>query len=61
MADLFYAGDRNPVIGYLEQQGWQVSARAREEMFGVYGRPFPPETELTESLRNSVSVTAIRK
>ena len=60
MADLFYAGDRNPVIGYLEQQGWQVSARAREEMFGVYGRPFP-ETELTESLRNSVSVTAIRK
>jgi methyltransferase (TIGR00027 family) len=60
MADLFYAGERNPVIGYLEEQGWQVSARAREEMFGVYGRPFP-QTELTESLRNSVSVTAIRK
>nr|WP_221220595.1 class I SAM-dependent methyltransferase [Mycolicibacterium sp. BK634] len=60
MADLFYAGDRNPVIGYLEQQGWQVTARAREEMFEVYGRPFP-QTELTESLRNSVSVIAIRK
>ncbi|WP_445166815.1 class I SAM-dependent methyltransferase [Mycolicibacterium sp. Dal123E01] len=60
MADLFYAGERNPVIGYLEQQGWQVSARAREEMFNVYGRHFP-QTELTESLRNSVSVTAIRK
>jgi len=60
MADLFYHGDRNPVIGYLEQQGWQVRARPREEMFAVYGRSFP-ETELTESLRNSLSVTAIRK
>ncbi|WP_179470007.1 class I SAM-dependent methyltransferase [Mycolicibacterium vinylchloridicum] len=60
MADLFYPGDRNPVIGYLEQQGWQVSARAREEMFAVYGRHFP-DTDLTISLRNSVSVTAIRK
>ncbi|WP_319435413.1 class I SAM-dependent methyltransferase [Mycobacterium sp. RTGN5] len=60
MADLFYAGERNPVIGYLEGQGWDVTARARADMFALYGRPFP-ETELTESLRNSVSVTAIRK
>jgi methyltransferase (TIGR00027 family) len=60
MADLFYAGDRNPVIGYLEGLGWDVRGRAREEMFALYGRRFP-ETDLTESLRNSVSVTAIRK
>jgi methyltransferase (TIGR00027 family) len=60
MSDLFYAGERNPVIGYLEGQGWDVSARARADMFAAYGRPFP-ETDLTQSLRNSVSVTAIRK
>ena len=60
MADLFYAGDRNPVIGYLEGQGWDVNARARAEVFAAYGRPFP-ETNLTESLRNSLSVNAIRK
>jgi methyltransferase (TIGR00027 family) len=60
MADLFYAGERNPVIGYLEQHGWEVGARARADLFAAYGRPFP-ETTLTESLRNSVSVTAIRK
>jgi methyltransferase (TIGR00027 family) len=60
MTDLFYAGERNDVIGYLEAQGWDVNARARAEMFAAYGRPFP-QTDLTESLRNSVSVTAIRK
>jgi methyltransferase (TIGR00027 family) len=60
MSDLFYDGERNPVIGYLEQQGWQVSSQARADLFAAYGRPFP-ETTLTESLRNSVSVTAIRK
>lgn len=60
MADLFYAGERNPVIGYLEGQGWDVNARTRADMFAAYGRPFP-DTNLTESLRNSVSVTAIRK
>jgi methyltransferase (TIGR00027 family) len=60
MADLFYAGERNPVIGYLEGQGWDVNARARAEMFAAYGRPFP-ETNLTKSIRNSLSVTAIRK
>jgi len=60
MSDLFYAGERNPVIGYLEQHGWEVSSRARADLFAAYGRPFP-ETTLTESLRNSVSVTAIRK
>lgn len=60
MSDLFYDGERNPVIGYLEQQGWQVGSQARADLFAAYGRPFP-ETTLTESLRNSVSVTAIRK
>ncbi|AKK26285.1 class I SAM-dependent methyltransferase [Mycobacterium sp. EPa45] len=60
MADLFYAGDRNPVTGYLEGLGWDVNARARAELFAAYGRSFP-ETDLTESLRNSMSVIAIRK
>jgi methyltransferase (TIGR00027 family) len=60
MADLFYAGERNPVIGYLEGQGWDANGRARAELFAAYDRPFP-DTNLTESLRNSLSVIAIRK
>ncbi|BBY59459.1 SAM-dependent methyltransferase [Mycolicibacterium sarraceniae] len=60
MADLFYTGERNAVTGYLEGLGWDVSSQARADLFAAYGRPFP-ETNLTESLRNSLSVTAIRK
>src|SRR3954463_11745332 len=60
MADLFYAGERNPVIGYLEGQGWDANGRPRAELFAAYDRPFP-DTNLTESLRNSLSVIAIRK
>jgi methyltransferase (TIGR00027 family) len=60
LSDLFYVGERNSVISYLEKHGWQVNARARADVFAAYGRPFP-EGDLTESLRNSVSVTAIRK
>ena len=48
MADLFYAGERNSVVGYLEQHGWQVNARTRAEMFAAYGRPFPDD-DLTDT------------
>ena len=58
MADLFYAGERNPVIGYLEGQGWDVSARARAELFAAYGPAVPRDqldritTELLVRHRN---------
>ncbi|MCX2934683.1 class I SAM-dependent methyltransferase [Mycobacterium sp. CVI_P3] len=60
MADLFYTGERNAVPGYLEGQGWQVSARSRAEMFALHGREFAAG-DLNATLRNSSSVTAIRK
>ena len=60
MADLFYAGERNAVVDYLEGHGWQVSSRTRPEMFAVHGREFPTG-DLRTPLSNSLSVTAIRK
>jgi methyltransferase (TIGR00027 family) len=60
IADLFYAGERTPVAEYLTSHGWQVSTRTRPEMFKLYNRPFP-ESELLAAMRNSLSVTAIRK
>ncbi len=60
MADLFYAGERNSVVDYLEGCGWQVSSRSRPEMFAHYGREFPTG-DLSAPLSNSLSVTAIRK
>lgn len=60
MADLFYTGERKVVADYLEARGWQVSLRSRPEMFALHGRAFPTG-DLSVSLSNSMSVTAIRK
>jgi methyltransferase (TIGR00027 family) len=60
IADLFYAGERTPVADYLTSHGWQVSTRTRPDMFRLYDRPFP-DSELLAAMRNSLSVTAIRK
>ena len=60
MSELFYAGERNPVDGYLSELGWQVSSRTRPEVFAAYGRSFPDSEELA-SLKDSTAVTATRK
>ena len=60
LGDLFYGGERRPVIDYLEHLGWQVSARPRPEMFVAYGRPYPDDAA-NAALRKSLSVIAIRK
>ena len=33
LADLFYPGERNPVVEYLTDHGWDVTARTRPELF----------------------------
>jgi methyltransferase (TIGR00027 family) len=57
MAELFYDGERNPVVDYLRARGWEVDARSRPDMFAHYGRPFPSGEEV-EALRQSLAVTA---
>jgi methyltransferase (TIGR00027 family) len=59
-ADLFYPGERNPVVEYLTEHGWLVTARSRAEMFAEHGRHFPDDDELAP-MRNSLAVTAIRQ
>jgi methyltransferase (TIGR00027 family) len=60
LADLFYPGDRNPVVEYLTDHGWQVTARTRPEEFAAYGLEFPDSAE-HGSMRNSLAVIATRK
>ena len=60
LGDLFYGGERQPVVDYLKHLGWQVSARPRPEMFAAYGRPYPDDP-VNAALRKSLSITAIRK
>ena len=57
---LFYDGERNGVVEYLSEHGWQVSARRRPEVFADYGREFP-DTDTLVPLRDSLAVIATRK
>ena len=58
IADLFYAGGRMPAADYLRAHGWQVSARARPEVFAGYGRRFEITDELAP-LRDSLALIAV--
>jgi methyltransferase (TIGR00027 family) len=60
LSDLFYKGERKPVVDYLVDHGWAVAARTRPEVFEHYGRDFG-DSEALAPMRNSLSVTAQRK
>ena len=59
LSDLFFAGDRKPVVEYLTAAGWQVSARTRPQVWAGYGRDFP-DTEALTPMATSLSVVAVR-
>jgi methyltransferase (TIGR00027 family) len=59
LSDLFFAGDRQPVVEYLTAAGWQVSARTRPEVWVGYGREFP-DSELATPMATSQSIVAVR-
>ncbi|MBX7432117.1 class I SAM-dependent methyltransferase [Mycobacterium sp. Y57] len=58
-SQLFYPGERNHAVDYLDEHGWRVSTRGRPELFADYGKVFPTEMALAP-LRDSVAITAIR-
>ncbi|MDO3636059.1 class I SAM-dependent methyltransferase [Mycolicibacterium arseniciresistens] len=60
LSQLFYPGERTPVVDYLRERGWDVASRSRPEVFAGYGREFPDNDELA-SLRESLAVNAIRE
>jgi methyltransferase (TIGR00027 family) len=60
LGDLFYGGEREPVVDCLTRLGWQVGTRTRPEMFAEFGRNYPDDPA-SAPLRTSLSVTAIRK
>jgi methyltransferase (TIGR00027 family) len=59
LTDLFYPGERKPVVEYLAGHGWRVHSRTRPEVFAAYGREFPDGRTLAP-MRNSLSIIATR-
>jgi methyltransferase (TIGR00027 family) len=60
LSQLFYAGERTPVVDHLSGHGWQVCASPRPEVFARYGKEFPDTDELAPQ-RNSLAIIATRK
>jgi O-methyltransferase involved in polyketide biosynthesis len=51
MTDLWYAGDRNDVVDYLDAHGWTTSASGVPELAGAYGLSLSPRpTDKEETL-----------
>jgi methyltransferase (TIGR00027 family) len=45
-SDLVYDGERNDVVSYLSDRGWQTSVRSTPEMYAHNGFEFPTEPSL---------------
>ncbi|MCV7444734.1 class I SAM-dependent methyltransferase [Mycobacterium paraense] len=61
MTDLWYTGERNDVIEYLNGHGWATSARSVASLLAAQGLSLPPDAdEDTETLSGLHYVTAKR-
>ncbi len=61
MTDLWYAGDRNDVVDYLDGHGWATSATGVSELAAAYGLSLPADsTDRTTTLGSLQYVTATR-
>lgn len=58
-SELFYHGERNSVIDYLTDAGWQVCAQTNQELYAVNGFPFPDD-ETMAAFGNVSYVTGAR-
>jgi O-methyltransferase involved in polyketide biosynthesis len=61
LSGLFYEGERNNVADYLTEQGWDVVARYRRDLFSEYGRVYPADDDELAAFRNIVSLIATRR
>jgi methyltransferase (TIGR00027 family) len=59
MTDLWYAGDRNDVIEYLDAHGWATAGTGVPELAAGYGLSLPPSAN-DETLTSLFYVTAKR-
>lgn len=58
MPSLVYAGQRTPVMDYLQGLGWRVTGTSRTELFSRFGLPAPTEAEPDGPLGEIVYVSA---
>jgi O-methyltransferase involved in polyketide biosynthesis len=56
-ADLFYRGERNVVVDYLNTHNWEVTAHSARELYARNGFEFP-EDEVTATFGDMSYVAA---
>ena len=61
LSDLFYAGERKPVVDYLTGHGWQVHAAPARGVRRTTAATSLKNRESLAPMRNSLSVTATRR
>jgi len=61
MTDLWYGGDRNDVVDYLDSHGWNVSPTSVADLFAALGLPFQLDNDEEAAMSSAFSyVTATR-
>jgi methyltransferase (TIGR00027 family) len=58
MTDLWYGGDRNDVIDYLNSHGWQVSATSAADLFAAHGLSVPTDDDQEAAMFSGLGYVA---
>ena len=60
MTDLWYEGDRNDVVDYLDQHGWTVAATSAADLFAAHGLSVDADNEEATRFARLGYLTATR-
>jgi methyltransferase (TIGR00027 family) len=61
MTDLWYAGDRNDVVDYLDARGWATSAINVAELFAAQGLSLPVNSDGEDEARTGLHYVIARR
>jgi methyltransferase (TIGR00027 family) len=58
--DLVYHGDRNHIVDYLVQHGWEIASRTAEQLHADNGLAYPDD-DLAAAFADTTYLSAVRK
>ncbi|HME75056.1 MAG TPA: SAM-dependent methyltransferase, partial [Mycobacterium sp.] len=61
MTDLWYGGDRNDVVDYLDGHGWNVSAISVADLFAAQGLSVPTSNDEEAAIASGLGYVTARR